>query len=264
LSAAVIFGASCLVVLLPWVIWNHAHKGYTGLTSFSGVNLLTLMQPPASFYLEDDPFQKALQDAYRDGRQEVPAPIPPEVGKRLYLKGVSTPRTYLALMTLRKNGNSQSAIDRHFLRIAAKFVFRHPWAYLKTAGKGMLKLWSGYPLEWLGGNFSKRLAQNRSDGDLGIVAAKLFFRIGLGLPLIFFAAFGAWKIFRRASELSVLLVILASITLACGFFTAPDLRYRVPAEPFIMLIMLFGIKKDPGKNAASPAGENPGATAPAS
>jgi 4-amino-4-deoxy-L-arabinose transferase-like glycosyltransferase len=246
LRYSVLFGASCSIMLLPWIIWNHAHKGYTGLTSFSGINLLTLVQPPASFYSENDPFQKTIRDCYENGTGEVPTLLPAEISRNLTFKQVTMPRIYLAVKSLRDQGYSLPDIDRRFSRIARSYILRHPFNYLRSAGKEMLKLWSGYPLEWLGGGFSKRLAQNRADGDHVVMTVKLFFRIGLALPLIFFTALGAWKIVRRAPALSTLLLIIASITLVCGFFAAADLRYRIPAEPFIMLIILFGTRKNLG------------------
>lgn len=243
LRYAIIFGAACLVMLFPWIIWNHMYKGYTGLTCVSGINLLTLVQPPPSFYAKNDPLQRTVRDYYEDGSTEVASLIPADIGRDLTFRQVTMPRTYLAVKSLRAQGYTQPEIDRRFFAIARSYVLRHPFAYLRTAGKGMLKLWSGYPLEWLGGDFSNPLSRNRSDGDHALVAVKLFFRIGLGLPLIFFTALGAWKIVSRGPALSILLLIAASITLTSGFFTAPDLRYRIPIEPFIMLIILFGIRK---------------------
>ncbi len=247
---SIFFGISCLLVLLPWIAWNRAHKGYTGLTAFSGINLLTLVQPPPSFYSSRDPFQDALRNSCRGGGKEVPSTIPAEVGRKLVFKQATMPCTYLALRALRDQGYSQAAIDRGFYVIARTYILRNPVAYLSAAGRQMLKLWSGYPLEWLGGKFSKRLEQNRRDGDRLIGSAKIFARVGLGMLLIILTGWSAGRIVARRSPLFLMLLLIASITLACGLITAADTRYRLPAEPFIMLVIVYGIK---GKGR--PAGE---------
>lgn len=240
-----LFAISSFAATLPWIAWNHAHKGYSGLAAFSGINLLALVQPPPSFFREQDAFHSALRSAYPAGREEVAPAAAPNVTGRLTITRVTIPYTYRAVKILREQGYSQPEIDRRFLRIAEAYILRHPFSYAKSAGREMLKLWSGYSLEWLGGGFAKRLYQNRRDGDRIVWAVKMLGRIGLGAILAALTILGAWKIVREDPSLLILLMIIASITLACGFFTTADLRYRLPAEPFIMLVILRGLRKSP-------------------
>ena len=240
---SILFGASCLLVLLPWVAWNRAHKGYVGLSAFSGINLLTLVQPPRSFYSAGDPMQRALAASCRNRWEEVPALIPDEVGRSLVYKQVTMPCTYLAVKSLRAQGYPQRDIDRRFFFLALSYIRRNPLDYLRSAGRQMVKLWSGYSLEWLGGKFARRAGQNLRDGDRWVWWLKAFARAGLGGLLILLTAWGAWRIARREPHLLILLLLLASITLTCGFITAADPRYRLPAEPFIILVILRGLKR---------------------
>jgi len=240
---SLLFGASCLLVLLPWVAWNRAHKGYAGLSAFSGINLLTLVQPPRSFYSTGDPVQRALAESCRNRGEEVPALIPAEVGRSLVYRQVTMPCTYLAVKSLREQGYPQPVIDRRFFSLALSYIMRNPLDYLRSAGRQMMKLWSGYSLEWLGGKFAKRAGQNLKDGEGWVWWLKAFARAGLGGLLALLTAWGAWRIARREPRLLILLLLLASITLTCGFITAADPRYRLPAEPFIMLVILRGLKR---------------------
>ncbi len=245
LSYSALFGISVFFVLLPWMAWNRTHKGYTGLTAFSGINLLTYVQPPPSFYRENDPFQKSIRTYYENGNSEVPALMPAEISQNLTYKQVTMPRTYLAVKSLREQGYTQPDIDRRFSTLARSYIMQNPINYLCLAGKGMIKLWSGYSLEWLGGKFAKRLEQNRRDGDHLVWIIKISARIGLGILLVLLTGWGTWGIIRHEPSLFVLVMIITTITLTCGFFTAADPRYRLPAEPFIMLIILHGIRKRP-------------------
>jgi 4-amino-4-deoxy-L-arabinose transferase-like glycosyltransferase len=245
LRYSALFGISTFIVLLPWIAWNSTHKGYTGLTAFSGINLLTLVQPPPSFYAANDPLQKVLGQCCQNGRAEVTAPIPKEISNNFVFKQVTMPCTYLALKSLREQGYPQPDIDRRFLALATAYIKQNPFAYLRSAGKQMVKLWSGYSLEWLGGKFSKRLEQNRRDGDRLIWIMKVLARIGLGILLTMFTAWGAWRIVQREPSLLILVLIIASIIMTCGFITAADPRYRLPAEPFIILIILCGLRRKP-------------------
>jgi hypothetical protein len=175
----------------------------------------------------------------------VTAPIPEEISGGLVFKQVTMPCTYLALKSLREQGVSQADIDRNFFALAASYIKQNPVDYLRAAGRQTMKLWSGYSLEWLGGKFAKRLGQNRRDGDRLIWGMKVFARIGLGILLTLFTAWGVWKIIRREPSLCILVLIPISIILTCGFITAADPRYRLPAEPFIILVILYGLGRKP-------------------
>jgi hypothetical protein len=75
---------------------------------------------------------------------------------------------------------------------------------------------------------------------------KVIARAGLGTLLILLTAWGTWKIVRWEPSLVILVLIIATITLTCGFLTAAEIRYRLPAEPYIILIILYGLRKRPG------------------
>jgi hypothetical protein len=154
--------------------------------------------------------------------------------------------TYLAVRELRSQGFSQAAIDGEFFSLAVRYILRHPTAYLKRAALEMARLWSGYPLEWLGRRFSRRLSQDRKAGDLWIWRLKAAARFGLGAWLLLGMALGTWRIFSERSALIIPLALIVGITLTCGLLAAAMTRYRLPAEPFIMLIICFAIVKKPG------------------
>jgi len=241
--ASLVLGVACLAVVLPWLSWSHAHKGTTGLTAFAGINLLTLIQPPPSFYKGNTPYEAALKEFCTESRELIPKTVPAELAGRTSLISVRVPCVYLAAQRLREQGFSQPDIDRRFLGFALAYILRHPVAYFRLAAREVLRFWSGYPLDGLGGAFAKETAQNRRDGDRVVLAIKKIVRIGAGILLSLLTLLGLYKACRRGSLLVIPAGVVISMTLLFGFFLVTDLRHRLPAEPFIILLILYGLKK---------------------
>ncbi len=232
------------VVICPWVYRNYRVYGYPGVAPIVGTVLLMRVAPEPAELRGNDAFEEALRESCLAPKESVVSVIPntDEYRAHLRLTSATIPCAYAAMRVLAQQGHSLPEIDREFFRIAAREIRRHPVRYLRGALYQAGFLWSGYPTEWLGGSFDQRLRDNLKAGGGGVVVAKVVCRLLLGLVLAAATALGAALLLRSRNRFAVVpVVLLAYITFLTACLNVAELRFRLPFEPFAVMLAVYAV-----------------------
>jgi len=232
-----------LLLLSAWGLWNHRAHGFFGLTAVGGINFIAGLNPPASSYDDRDPVEKALRDACRDPtRPSIASVLPPTGPGRMVFRSGTVFCTNLAVKALLEQGLTLPEIDREFMAVALRQIRKAPARYFKRCVWQGIALWSGYQAEWLGGAFDKKFSENVRDREYFVAAARIVSRPLLGVVVLILTALGVWAVFKKGPKSGwVPVSIFVYITAVCAALNLGYVRYRMPLEPYIIMVCLYGV-----------------------
>jgi 4-amino-4-deoxy-L-arabinose transferase-like glycosyltransferase len=232
-----------LLLVSVWGFRNHRTHGFFGLTAVGGVNFLAGLNPPASSYDDRDPVEKALREACDNPAPQSIASVLPSAGLgRMVFKSGTVICSNLAVKALLDQGLTLPEIDRKFMTVALKQIRRAPPRYLKRCISQGISVWSGYQTEWLGGVFDKKFSENVRDHEYFVAAAKIVSRPLLGAVVLILTALGVWAVFKKGPKLGwVPISTFVYLTAVCAAFNLGYVRYRMPLEPYIVMVCLYGL-----------------------
>jgi 4-amino-4-deoxy-L-arabinose transferase-like glycosyltransferase len=240
---SVCFLVPVLLLLSAWSTKNYLTKGFFGLTSVGGANLLAGLDPPPASYDARDPVEAVLRDACGSATlPSIASLVPPSEHARMIYRSGTVFCTNQAAKVLLARGYPLFSVDREFRRIALRQIGRSPGRYLRRVAWHALTLWAGYQTEWLGPSFDKTLSQSLREGDYGVAATKMLFRPIAGGVVLVLTLVGVGLIVRSGRRLGWLPVsTFAYLTVLCAALNLGFVRYRMPLEPYIVMTCLYGL-----------------------
>ncbi len=242
LIGLIVLGFVTLLVLAPWVARNRMIFGWSGLSAISGginlyhstgINLyhrtqelLATMDPNEVPREADHGFRRAILFAAREARTKGMAAIWP-----VYTEMASS-------------GLSDVERDQVFLRIGLSAIREHPVAYLWGSLRRIKGVWSGYNLSMLlpglQGAWARPLRANYEGGEFGIVGLKMIFQVAMPGVLIMLAIVG---LVPRDNLGLFCALLAASLTIIPALLLAGDTRFRIPVEPFVVILAVRGLSR---------------------
>jgi hypothetical protein len=229
-----------MLVLSVWGLRNYLTKGFFGIAPLAGI-ILVGINPPPSAYNEADDFEKALKNASQKDAQKISTIIPLEEQSSMLAKSGTIPYTNIASKILLEEGHSFIEINQRYFKIALKYILEHPLRYGVTCIYHGIAFWSGYQIEWMGDSFDKKFSENLKERDYLALIAKIFIRCVLAMALLFFVASGIYFILKTHHKMGLIPAsVVVYMMVVCALLNIGYTRYRMPLEPFVFMICLFG------------------------
>lgn len=249
-------GAGAALVLCPWMAYNQVHHGVFEVTHRTGETLITHIALYADGrYLPIAPSAEGADPQRVAARRIVNEDV---YGSTARSRAMGGPRITDDLR--RQLGLSAVAADDLLRDLALEQIRAQPLTYLRLLLDNSWAIFAGQPADlayawetpasevWGTGlpihPQPASDAQNAWLGPLSALTRQLYDPAKLSLPLALLVALGLVEGARRRDARRVLLpgLIVVVLVLGAAGLVGVEYRYRYPADPFIPLIALGGLR----------------------